>query len=76
MTTIGTTGTAKLHAAHFAMEGLASFVIIAAVPRFARGSASSISRPAGKATTVGYGDFKRAEEGRNHATSNLSDAAY
>jgi hypothetical protein len=62
-TTMSTRGTAELHAARFATEGLASSVIIAAEPRFVRESASSISSSAGGATVVGYGDFKRREHG-------------
>jgi hypothetical protein len=60
--TTGITGTTGLHAAPSATENSASFVIILAAPPSAQGSASSISRSAGRATAIGYGDFARPED--------------
>jgi hypothetical protein len=53
-----TINVAELHAAPYATEASASFATIAAAPLFVQGNASSVSRSAGKATAIGYGDFE------------------
>lgn len=57
-TTINTAGIAELHVAPYVTEISASFAIIAAAPPSVQGSASSVSRLAGTATAIGYGDFE------------------
>jgi len=60
-TTIDATGktrTIEPLAALFATVNSASFAIIAAAPPSVQEGASNISRPAGRATAVGCGDFE------------------
>lgn len=59
----GNTGPTKFHVAPFAKESSASFAIIAAARPSAQESASSVSRSAGSAIAVGYGDFELPEDG-------------
>jgi len=60
--TTGKTRTTEPLAALFATGSSASFAIIAAAPPSVQGGASNISRPAGRATAVGCGDFELPED--------------
>lgn len=63
-TTLSTTGTAQRNVAPFATESLASSVTIPGEPPSVRGGALITSRPAGRATADGYGDFEPPDDSR------------
>lgn len=58
----GNTGLTEFYVAPFAKESSASSAIIAAARPSVQESASSVSRSAGSATAVGYGDFELPED--------------
>lgn len=62
MSPTGNTGLTEFHVAPSAKESSASFAITAAARPSVQGSASSVSRSAGSAIAVGYGDFELPED--------------
>jgi hypothetical protein len=65
-TTLFTSGKTQRNAAPFATESSASCVTIAVESPSVQSGASITSRPAGRATADGYGDFERPDD---HAAS-------
>jgi hypothetical protein len=71
-TTQSTSHTAQRNGAPFATEGLASSVIIPGEPPSVQSGALITSRPAGRATIDGYGDFEPPDDSRGDYDAAIS----